>query len=351
MEHEMQNRNVSYDLLRIIAAFSVVMLHSAAQHWYELPIDSMDWKIVNAYDACFRFGVPVFVMISGAVFLDPGRELDVKRLYRHNILRFVVIYLLWGAVYGLLDSFHYGFANLTWKEILKEMAWGRYHLWYLPMLLGIYVLLPILRSWVQHAQRKNLQYFLTLFVVLQVLRETVISFVKNQELLHYLSLGEIQMVCSYLGYFVLGYYIAHVGIPRKFHKYFYLAAIPGAMLNVLISCAQTVRDGSPNGTVYDSFGLFTFLIVVAVFLLFTERLQSHSWSGSGAAVITEVSKGTLGIYLMHIGVIEQLELWGIHSAMVPVTVGVPLLATLVFVLCYVPAALLRRIPWVGRYIC
>ena len=136
MEYGTQNRNIQYDLLRILAAFSVVMLHSAAQYWYDLPIDGRAWKTVNAYDACFRFGVPIFVMISGAIFLDPKRELDVKRLYRHNMLRLAVIYLLWGAAYGLMDCYHYGFANLTWKDILKEMASGRYHLWYLPMLVG-----------------------------------------------------------------------------------------------------------------------------------------------------------------------------------------------------------------------
>ena len=59
----------------------------------------------------------------------------------------------------------------------------------------------------------------------------------------------------------------------------------------------------------------------------------------------------MGIYLMHIGVIELLEPRGIHSAMVPVAAGVPLLALLAFVLCYAAAALLRRIPWIGRYIC
>ncbi len=351
MDAKSQNRNVPYDLLRILAAFSVVMLHSAAQYWYELPIAGMEWKIVNGYDACFRFGVPVFVMLSGAIFLDPARKLDVKRLYRRNILRLVILYLLWSGAYGLLDCYFYGFSNLTGKEILKEMASGRYHLWYLPMLVGIYVLLPVLRSWILHAQKRNVQYFLALFVVLQVLRTTVITFVKNGELLHLLELGEIQMACSYLGYFVLGYYIAHVGIPQKYHKFFYLAVIPGAAANILISNAQSIRDGIPNGVIYDSFGLFTFLIVVAVFLFVTEKAGRHRWGRRSSAAIAEVSQGTLGVYLLHIGVIELLEPLGIHSAMVPVAAGVPLLALLTFVLCGAAAALLRRIPLVGRYIC
>lgn len=345
------NRNIHYDLLRILSAFSVVMLHSAAQFWYNLPITGMEWRIVNAYDACFRFGVPIFVMISGAIFLDPDRELDVKRLYRHNILRFVIMYLLWGAVYGLLDCRVFGFANLTWKQIVKEMAQGRYHLWFLPMLVGIYILLPVLRSWILSADRRNVQYFLALFVVFQIVRTTAMTFVKNKELLHWLELGEIEMVCSYLGYFVLGYYIVHVAIPQKYHKYIYLSVIPSMVLNVLGSEIQTARDGIPNAALYDSFGVFTFCIVIAVFLFVTQKLKTHRWSEKGAAVITEVSKGTLGIYLLHIGFMEQLQARGIHGAMVPVIVRVPLLALVSFLTCYVLAALLRRIPLVGRYIC
>lgn len=345
------NRIIHYDLLRILSAFSVVMLHSAALFWYDLPVMGMEWRIVNAYDACFRFGVPIFVMISGAIFLDPGREWDLKRLYRHNILRFVIMYLFWSAVYGLLDCRNFGFANLTWKQILKEMAGGRYHLWFLPMLVGIYILLPVLRSWTLGGDRSNVRYFLALFVVLQILRTTVATFVKNGELLHFLSLGEIPMVCSYLGYFVLGYYIVHVGIAQKYHKYIYLSVVPSIVLNVLGSEIQTARDGVPNGALYDSFGLFTFCIVLAVFVFVTEKLKTHRWSAGGAAVIAEVSRGTLGIYLMHIGFMEQLKTLGIHRAIGPVIVGVPLSALLTFLACYVLAALLRRIPLVGRYIC
>lgn len=345
------NRIIHYDLLRILSAFSVVMLHSAALFWYDLPVMGMEWRIVNAYDACFRFGVPIFVMISGAIFLDPGREWDLKRLYRHNILRFVIMYLFWSAVYGLLDCRNFGFANLTWKQILKEMAGGRYHLWFLPMLVGIYILLPVLRSWILGGDRSNVRYFLALFVVLQILRTTVATFVKNGELLHFLSLGEIPMVCSYLGYFVLGYYIVHVGIAQKYHKYIYLSVVPSIVLNVLGSEMQTARDGVPNGALYDSFGLFTFCIVLAVFVFVTEKLKTHRWSAGGAAVIAEISRGTLGIYLMHIGFMEQLKTLGIHRAIGPVIVGVPLSALLTFLACYVLAALLRRIPLVGRYIC
>ena len=65
-----RKRMVHYDLLRIAAAFSVVMLHSAAQFWNSLDIASLEWRIADGYNALSRFGVPIFVMISGAMLLS-----------------------------------------------------------------------------------------------------------------------------------------------------------------------------------------------------------------------------------------------------------------------------------------
>ena len=94
MTNTSEKRMLHYDLLRILAAFSVVMLHSASQFWYTLPVTDKDWLIMNSYDSLVRFGVPVFVMISGALFLSDDKKTDIKRLYTHNILRLLIIYIV-----------------------------------------------------------------------------------------------------------------------------------------------------------------------------------------------------------------------------------------------------------------
>ena len=75
-----ENRKIEIDLLRIVACFSVIMLHSSAQYWYELPVSSLRWSVSNGYDALFRFGVPIFVMISGMLFLGREGEVKIKKL-------------------------------------------------------------------------------------------------------------------------------------------------------------------------------------------------------------------------------------------------------------------------------
>lgn len=344
------NRIVYYDLLRILAAFSVVMLHVSSQPWYELPVTDSRWLTANSYDALFRFGVPVFVMISGALFLPGPPKTDMKRLYTHNILRLLLLFLLWSCLYGLLDCWHFGFQDLTPRNIFQEMLYGRFHLWYLPMQLGIYMLLPFLRIWVQNADQKNIRYFLLLFLVFQVCSETVYAIFPGGDVAYATSLVKPYMVCGYLGYFIWGYYIAHYGIPQKYHRLLYAAGLISSVCNVLVSNRLSLWSGKPRGAIYDSFGIFTFVVSSALFLFFTAKVGKHSFSPRSGKIIRELSLDTLGAYVLHIGFIECLDPLDICRTL-PYIVRIPLLAVLCFVTCALLAAVLRRIPLIGKYLC
>ena len=168
-------RKLHIDLLRILACISVILLHCASQYWYDLPITGTRWLICNAYDAVSRFGVPVFVMISGMLFLSRKGEIDLKKLYGNNILRLFVAYWAWSTFYGLWDCREWiGAPGVGWKDYVSEIIFGRYHLWFVPMMIGIYILLPVLKLVTDHAQQKLLQYILLIFLVLQVGANTII---------------------------------------------------------------------------------------------------------------------------------------------------------------------------------
>lgn len=346
-----ENRMIHYDLLRIAAAFSVVMLHSAAQFWYSLDVSSTEWQIANTYDALFRFGVPVFVMISGALFLNKEYHLDLKRLYKHNILRLVILYIVWSCLYGIYDIAGYHGGNPDYKDIIRECLYGRYHLWFLPMLAGIYVLLPILKSWVEHAERKNIEYFLLLFFVLQIGSSTLRALTVTDELHMLLELTEVEMACSYIGYFIWGYYLAHVGISDRLGKVFYLLALPACICNVVLGNSLAKRAGYAVGEIYDSFGLFTFIIATALFWSAVRLGSKISFGRRTQGIVKEISACTLGVYVMHIGLMEISFQKGIHSMLLPNVLGIPLYALACFLLCTAAAAVLRRIPLIGKYIC
>lgn len=346
-----KERLIHFDILRILACFSVVMLHSAAVCWYDLPVDSTDWLIVNSYNAIVRFGVPIFVMISGVLFLTSENEINLERLYSHNILRLIGIYLLWSAAYGLYDCTKSDWSVLTLNDILTEVYAGRYHLWYLPMIIGFYMLMPIIKKWLVHAGKKDVQYYLGLFLVFQIGRWTVMA-IKPTEWLNFLWKSvEVQNMIGYLGYLILGYYIVRYGIPSKWHKWVYIGGVFGAFANIGLSNFKSVQQGYADSEIYDSFGMFTFLMILAIFLFFVEKVSKMRVPAGLGKLIQEVSKATLGIYLVHLIWMEHLQSKGIHSMTITPVLGVPLLALVCFLLSYACAALLRRIPIVGKYIC
>ena len=98
-----EQRIVYFDYLRIIAIFAVVVLHFAAQNWDNIDVSSFEWQVFNLYDAVAAWGVPVFVMISGALFL--GKELTLKKLYGKYILRIVTAFFFWSVLYALWSNF------------------------------------------------------------------------------------------------------------------------------------------------------------------------------------------------------------------------------------------------------
>ena len=75
------------DYLRVMAAAAVIMIHVSAQNWDNVPVMSSDWIIFNLYNSLAQWAVPMFLMLSGALMLDPGKPFQIRTLYRKNILR------------------------------------------------------------------------------------------------------------------------------------------------------------------------------------------------------------------------------------------------------------------------
>jgi surface polysaccharide O-acyltransferase-like enzyme len=345
-----KRRVLSYDILRIIAAFSVVLLHCAAQKWYVDDVRNTEWIIANSYNAITRFGVPIFVMISGAIFLNDEYELRISRLFRHNILRMLILYFVWSTVYGLIDASKFDLAQVGIRPLLREILLGRYHLWFLPMIVGIYLLLPILKTWVAGAGKKGLEYFLILFLVFQISFGTLRVLFVVDEVHMLLDTIPVDLVCGYVGYFVLGHYLAQYEISAKARKMLAFLIAPAALANIVLGNLLALRKGEPTAEIYDSFGFFTFLIVVALFVLVKHSSESRQPSKRMQGFVREVSADTLGAYILHIGVMEALEPLGIHVAMIPNVIGIPVYAVLCFALCIGIAALIRRIPLIGSYL-
>ena len=354
MEGGKRERKLHIDLLRIVACISVLMLHSASQYWYEAPTTGATWLICNAYDAVSRFGVPVFVMISGMLFLSKEGEIRIASLYRNNILRLTLAYVLWSVIYGLWDCREWmGAEGVTLRDYAAELILGRYHLWFLPMMIGIYMLLPLLKRLVESCDKKLLEYFLILFFVLQIGRGTL-AIVEIPTLAKVIvELLDVELVCSYVGYFVLGYYLERYPLSGNRKRFVCVMAPVSALLAVAVSSGVSIWYGEPRAEAFDSYSVFTFLISVALFVFFREKVSRINWNKTARGLIKELSANTFGVYLLHLLMMEFLQVHGIDSMHwlfmpIPNMIAIPMLVLICYLACNVVISVARRIPFVGK---
>lgn len=342
-------RLIGFDLLRIAACFSVVMLHAASQYWYHLPVTDFRWVVCNTYDALFRFGVPVFVMISGALFLGRENEISCKRLFLKNILRLIGAYVFWSAVYALWGL--WGKEGITVRTFMDAVVLSKYHLWFVPMMIQIYVLVPILAAAVRKGGEKLLRYVAILFILTNILPSTMRVFTLSQSLEHILDLSQLELVGSYAGYFLIGCYLYRYPPKKEVRKWIYALGIFGAVGAVVSSAYFSIRHGRPESGLFDSFSIFTFLLSCGLFVFFASAGNRIKIGPKGRKWITNLSLDTFGIYLVHILLIELLFMQGIDTLLFNNILCIPALALFCFGIGAILTGILRRIPYVGKYLC
>ena len=97
MEQIQPQRIAYFDVLRILATFAVIVLHLSAQHWADTDVYSRAWQAFNLYDSAVRWAVPVFVMISGALFLSGSQSIG-HILKKERVAPCHSVHLLVGAL-------------------------------------------------------------------------------------------------------------------------------------------------------------------------------------------------------------------------------------------------------------
>lgn len=98
----MNNKIAYISNLRVFACVGVILCHVAANNWYG-NIESDGWIVLTMYVAFSRYCVPVFLMISGALFLKTEKEASIKKIYFHYIFKLIVFLIFWGTCYQVYN--------------------------------------------------------------------------------------------------------------------------------------------------------------------------------------------------------------------------------------------------------
>lgn len=189
------------DRLRNIATVMVIAIHVAAPVAH-VPTDihTSWWWAGNFWNSLSRPGVPLFVMLSG--FLLLGKDYPLIDFLKRRFSRVVIPALFWMVVYSIYGYIANGNPATVWDALRNIITSPvHYHLWFIYLIIGLYLVYPILRPWVKTANEQSFRYFF----VMAMLGTWVY---KILALFFNLPIGiYFELFTNNCGYFVLGYYL------------------------------------------------------------------------------------------------------------------------------------------------
>lgn len=349
MSYSENRRFYCFDVLRVIATFAVMVLHLSAQHWAGVDVSSRAWFAFNLYDSAVRWAVPVFVMISGALFL--GRDVSMETILRKNVLRIVAAFAVWSAAYAVIARIFYGFSLV---DTLIVFVQGHYHMWFLYMIVGLYLLIPLLRCFTR--EEKLMRYFLLLAAVFAYLLpqlSTLFLFIEpavSGLINTILALTHMELPLGFTIYFVGGYYLSRRDFKRSEEGLLYLLGVAGFLFTVFASRKLSIVQSAPSELFYGYSTINVLFMSAAVFVFARQHLGFPGMSEGALRVLCALSKYSFGAYLVHAMVIEALSgLLHIDTFSCNAFLSVPILAVVVFVISFAVSAGLNQIPFIKKY--
>lgn len=350
------SRIVYMDVLRVFSALMIICVHVSAQNWDNISVASSQWQIMNFYDCISILGVPLFYMISGAIFLNPNYSISFKKLFCNKVLRLFIIYHIWLLFYNSLP-FITGELLITNLEAVKSellyktlIGHGIYHLWFLPELIILYIVSPILR---EAFQKKHIsEYFLILYTITGTILPTffVFDFPFRTIVQSYYDRTSLVMLTGYVGYFVLGHYLhTHISQPisSKTLKILSLIAILCMSIVIFVCGFDAIAKDKSSTLLNNPLMIPHFIACSCIYLI----VKNISWEKKKLThIFSALSKYTMGIYLLHPFIIRILVEIGISTLFIHPLIMIPIFTLMVFILCLAIIRLLSFIPWVNKWL-
>lgn len=294
---EIKNKKMYLEYLRVISMAAVVLIHVFVTARTDFPMHSENEEILTGIiRQIFHFAVPIFFMITGALFLQSKKKIDIKTLYKKYILKYALIIIIFGWVYALIEEIFKG--NISFMAILNSFinmlsgkTWD--HLWYLYELLGIMLVLPILKLMVDFSDEKNniLDYFLILLIIFSFAIPNIQGFIN-------FDFGvNIPIRSEYLAYIILGYLIDKKE-KRKKENIICIATILISFVIIIISNIIKVKFNIP---IMDTIGNYNSLIImimsISIFALIKNITKNKTLKLD--KIILTISKYSFGVYIIH----------------------------------------------------
>ncbi|KAG4095564.1 hypothetical protein H8356DRAFT_476953 [Neocallimastix lanati (nom. inval.)] len=362
-----KGRKYWVDALRILASYMVVLVHCSSYAIYEVEIFTGPWYGLMFWDAMSRSCVPLFIMISGILFLDPNKEIPTSKLYKKYIYRIFKNLVFWNIFYGtvvkyLINPFNYeytwGFHNIT--EFIGDLLYGKFHLWYLYMCIGLYAVTPLMRSFSN--DEEILKYFLALGLILvQIIPFISTVFKDFLPILYFKEVGEVLgklmifLVYGYTIYYALGYYLSQLEIKRQ--ATFFVIYIIGFFSLFMtyffkIILSLRLKEEYVNYGDYNSFNVCVTSICIFIFFKYNvnEFLNKLLRNPTFKKVLLTLSDLSFGVYLIHILYFDIFRVIGFNSYSFNPFICSPIHALCIWICGAITVYIMKKIPILKNFV-
>ena len=361
----MKERIVFLDWLRVLACLMVIWVHST-EPFYLGDGGTLITCEANAVwstllDSPFRSAVPLFVLTSSYLLFPVKGE--TWPFLKRRFTRVGIPFLFWLLFYAFVPAIGSSLSDYSFTDNLKHLllnfpdAGG--HLWFLYMLLGVYLFMPILSPWVEKLSKRGEEWFLGLWLLatlLPYLRRIALEVFGLPEVWGEASWNEFGILYyfnGFIGYVVMGHYFKKF-VPVLDWKKTLSFALPLWIVGYVIIAGgfwylmpkvfpihesiDLAKDMETTWT-YCSFGVV--LTTVAYFLI-ARKFTADGWVYQ--QLIVPLSQLSYGIYLVHIFVLgvvfSMVSSW--FSALDP-WISTPLIIPCAAFLTFIISALITKL--------
>ena len=344
MTTQTKQRYYYLDYLRILATLAVIFNHVTTTRWSDIPIETFDWKVLNFYNGFTRFPIGLFVMITGCTFGDPKKNITLKKLYTKSIFHMVTTFIFWSLFlvlfYPVLSSLLFGTA-VDWENMVTNLVLGPYHMWFIYMIIGIYMIVPFLRKITENEALSK--YYIVLGFLFAIVIPGIQDVLGESLLDGVLFKMAVSLPLGYSVFFVLGYYLHSHDIKGKSEALIYTLGVVSVFLTLSTSYLVTYQINEAYGY-YGNFSIFLFFTNIALFVFAKNHLSRIKLSDNASKLLVSVSNNSFGVYLIHYFVFTILMRFGFSPTMIHPIIGVPLCAFAIYGVGYLVSLFLHRIP-------
>jgi len=289
-------------------------------------------------------------MISGAFLLNPEKQMTLGFLFHKYISRIVLAFVFWSAIYSIsLNIMKFrSFSAEFLVSVLKDFLIGHYHLWFLFMIFGLYLVSPFLKKITE--ERRLSEYYIFLFLIFGLL----IPFLQKSSLFSVTAVLTERMhfhfVLGFSGYFVIGFFLLTHSIATWLKVLIYIAGVTGTLATIIFTSLISIAGNTPNEFFYSYLSPNVAASSIAIFLFFKEKVSRITLPVRLSKSISKLSLCAFGIYLVHDFYNIALKAVGLTTLSFNPLFSVPIISIIVFLLSLATILLLKRIPLLRRFI-